>query len=61
MVQRLNAEINRVLRRGSVLRARLREAHNLPAVGSIEAFAREIALDRQRNQALVAGHAALFE
>jgi tripartite-type tricarboxylate transporter receptor subunit TctC len=60
VVQRLNAEITRALE-GSVLRERLREAHNLPAVGSVDAFAREIALDRQRNQALVAGHAALFE
>ena len=60
VVQRLNAEINRALD-GSVLRERLREAHNLPAGGSAEAFAREITLDRQRNRALVAGHAALFE
>ncbi len=60
VVQRLNAEIHRALE-GNVLRERLREAHNLPAVGSVEAFAREIALDRQHNQALVAGHAPLFD
>ena len=42
-------------------RAACARRYNLPAVGSVEAFAREIALDRQRNRALVAGHAALFD
>jgi tripartite-type tricarboxylate transporter receptor subunit TctC len=60
VVQRLNAEIDRVLE-SEPLRRWLREAHNLPAGGSTEAFAREIALDRQRHRALVAGHAALFD
>ena len=60
VVQRLNAEINRALE-GRVLRERLRDAYNLPAVGSVDAFAREIALDRQHNRELVAGHAALFD
>ncbi|OUM01408.1 tripartite tricarboxylate transporter substrate binding protein [Variovorax sp. JS1663] len=60
VVQRLHAEINRMLET-EPLRLWLREAHNLPAGGSMESFAREIALDRQRNRALVAGHAALFD
>jgi tripartite-type tricarboxylate transporter receptor subunit TctC len=60
VVQRLNAEINRILET-EALHAWLRDAHNLPAGGSTESFAREIALDRQRNRTLVAGHAALFD
>ncbi|XPG47606.1 tripartite tricarboxylate transporter substrate binding protein [Variovorax sp. KK3] len=60
VVQRLNAEINRILNT-EALRQWLREAHNLPAAGSVESFAREITLDRVRNRTLVAGHAALFD
>ena len=60
VVQRLNAEINRLLQ-GDPLRARLREAYNLPAGGSIEDFAQEIATDRRRNRALVAGARAQFD
>ena len=53
VVQRLNAEINRVMA-SAPLRARLREAFNLPAPGTPGDFAREIALDRERNRALAA-------
>jgi tripartite-type tricarboxylate transporter receptor subunit TctC len=60
VVQRLNAEIQRLLR-GETLRLRLREAYNLPAGGSSEDFAREIALDRRRNRALVAGDRSQFD
>ena len=60
VVQRLNAEINRVLRSDAV-RSRLRAAYNLPAGGSIEDFAHEIAVDRRRNRALVAGDRSQFD
>jgi len=60
VVQRLNAEINRVLRSDGV-RARLREAYNLPAGGSTEDFMREIAIDRRRNRELVAGDRSQFD
>lgn len=60
VVQRLNAEIQRLLR-GETLRLRLREAYNLPAGGSSEDFAREIAQDRRRNRALVAGDRSQFD
>lgn len=60
VVQRLNAEINRVLA-GDTVRARLREAYNLPAGGSTEDFAREIAADRRRNRELVAGDRSQFD
>ncbi|SFP16207.1 Tripartite-type tricarboxylate transporter, receptor component TctC [Variovorax sp. PDC80] len=60
VVQRLNAEIQHLLR-GETLRLRLREAYNLPAGGSSEDFAREIALDRRRNRALVAGDRSQFD
>ena len=60
VVQRLNAEINRVLRSDAV-RERLRAAYNLPAGGSIEDFAHEIAVDRRRNRALVAGDRSQFD
>jgi len=60
VVQRLNAEINRLLRTGP-LRARLRDAHNIPAGGSIEDFAQEIAIDRRRNRELVAGDRSQFD
>ena len=53
VVARLNAEINRLLR-SPPLRARLAQAHNLAAGGSTQDFEREIALDRRRNEALVA-------
>jgi tripartite-type tricarboxylate transporter receptor subunit TctC len=59
-VQRLNAEINRLLR-SEALAARLREAYNIPAIGSSDDFAREIAADRRRNRELVAGDRSLFE
>lgn len=60
VVQRLNAEINRVLESGTV-RARLRGAYNLPAGGGTEAFAHEIAIDRRRNRELVAGDRSQFD
>jgi tripartite-type tricarboxylate transporter receptor subunit TctC len=60
VVQRLNAEINRVLDSGAV-RARLRGAYNLPAGGSSDDFAREIAIDRKRNRELVAGDRSQFD
>jgi len=61
VVQRLNQAVNRLLRQDETLRRRLREAYNLPAGGSSEDFAREIAADRRRNRALVAGGRAMFE
>ena len=60
VVQRLNAEINRVLR-GETLRAWLRGAYNIPAEGSTEEFAREIAADRRRNRDLVVGNRSQFD
>jgi len=60
VVQRLNAEINRVLDSGAV-RARLRAAYNLPAGGSSDDFAHEIAIDRKRNRELVAGDRSQFD
>jgi tripartite-type tricarboxylate transporter receptor subunit TctC len=60
VVQRLNAEINRVLASDTV-RERLRGAYNLPAGGSTEDFAREIAVDRRRNRELVAGDRSQFD
>jgi tripartite-type tricarboxylate transporter receptor subunit TctC len=60
VVQRLNAEINRVLD-SSVVRARLRGAYNLPAGGSSDDFAREITIDRKRNRELVAGDRSQFD
>lgn len=60
VVQRLNAEINRVLRSDAVLE-RLRGAYNLPAGGSTDDFAHEIAIDRRRNRELVAGDRSQFD
>ncbi|UVH55981.1 tripartite tricarboxylate transporter substrate binding protein [Variovorax paradoxus] len=60
VVQRLNAEINRVLDSGAV-RARLRGAYNLPAGGGMDDFTHEIALDRRRNRELVAGDRSQFD
>lgn len=60
VVQRLNAEINRVLN-SSVVRARLRGAYNLPAGGGTDDFAHEIAVDRRRNRELVAGDRSQFD
>jgi tripartite-type tricarboxylate transporter receptor subunit TctC len=60
VVQRLNVEINRVLR-GDTVRARLRGAYNLPAGGSIDDFAHEIAIDRRRNRELVSGDRSQFD
>lgn len=53
IVRRLNLEINRVLA-STAMRERLRQSYNLPAPASIDAFANEIELDRQRNATLVA-------
>ncbi|MGR4869380.1 tripartite tricarboxylate transporter substrate binding protein [Variovorax sp. LARHSF232] len=60
IVARLNAEVNRLLR-GPALRTRLSESHNLAAAGSTADFALEIALDRQRNEALVARDPRAFD
>ncbi|WP_395320620.1 Bug family tripartite tricarboxylate transporter substrate binding protein [Variovorax sp. UC74_104] len=60
VVQMLNAEINRVLESEAV-RSRLRAAYNLPAGGSSDAFAYEIAQDRRRNRELVAGDRSQFD
>jgi tripartite-type tricarboxylate transporter receptor subunit TctC len=60
-VQRLNREVDRLLQQDASLRQRLRESYNLPAGGSSERFAREIAADRRRNRALVAAGRAVFE
>jgi len=60
IVRRLNTEINRVLA-SATMRERLQLSHNLPAPGSVEAFEREIALDRQRNAALVARDPRAFD
>ncbi|AGU48513.1 putative Bug-like extra-cytoplasmic solute receptor, TTT family [Variovorax paradoxus B4] len=60
VVQRLNAEINRLLR-AEPLHTRLRDAHNIPAGGPSEDFAREIAIDRRRNRELVAGDRSQFD
>jgi tripartite-type tricarboxylate transporter receptor subunit TctC len=60
VVQRLNAEINRVLRSDAVLE-RLQGAYNLPAGGSTDDFAHEIAVDRRRNRELVAGDRSQFD
>lgn len=61
VVARINQEVDRLLRQDDTLRRRLREAHNLPAGGSAEDFAREIAADRRRNRALVAARPAAFD
>lgn len=60
VVQRLNAQINRVLESDTV-RERLRGAYNLPAGGSSDDFAQEIAVDRRRNRTLVAGDRSQFD
>ena len=60
VVQRLNTEINRLLR-AEPLHTRLRDAHNIPAGGPSEDFAREIAIDRRRNRELVAGDRSQFD
>ena len=52
VVQRLNAEINRVLASASMLEL-LRKGYNIPAPGSPETFAAEIAADRARNRWVV--------
>jgi tripartite-type tricarboxylate transporter receptor subunit TctC len=59
-VWRLNTEINRVLA-SAAMRERLQQSHNLPAPGNVEAFEREIELDRQRNTALVARDPRAFD
>jgi len=60
VLRRLNAEVNRLLD-GAPMRERLRQAHNLPARGSRDDFAREIARDRELNEALVASGRSVFE
>jgi tripartite-type tricarboxylate transporter receptor subunit TctC len=60
VVRRINIEVNRLLA-GASLRERLLQSHNLPAPGSIDAFANEIELDRQRNVALVQRNPHAFE
>lgn len=60
IVQRLNAEINRVLA-GKAMRDLLAQSYNLPAPASVEAFEREIELDRERNAALVARDPRAFD
>ena len=52
IVQRLNAEINRVLA-GESMTELLRKGYNIPAPGSPEAFTVEIAADRVRNRWVV--------
>ena len=52
VVQRLNAEINRVLASASMMEL-LRKGYNIPAPGSPEAFTAEIAADRARNRLVV--------
>lgn len=59
-VYRLNAEINRLLIEPT-LRARLQEANNLPAGGGVEDFMSEIALERDRNSALVSIDRRVFD
>lgn len=61
VVARINHEVERLLLQDDTLRRRLREAHNLPAGGSAEDFAREIAADRRRNRALVAARPGAFD
>jgi len=60
IVRRLNIEINRVLA-GAAMRERLLQSYNLPAPGSVDAFANEIELDRQRNAELVARDPRAFD
>jgi tripartite-type tricarboxylate transporter receptor subunit TctC len=60
VLQRLNAQINRVLRSDTV-RARLRGAYNLPVGGAIEDLAQEIAVDRRRNRELVSEDRSQFD
>jgi tripartite-type tricarboxylate transporter receptor subunit TctC len=52
VVQRLNAEINRVLASAPMMEL-LRKGYNIPAPGSPDAFAEEIAADRSRNRWVV--------
>lgn len=59
VLQRLNEEINRAMQT-PLMRELLRQAHNLPAVGSRADFAQEIETDLARNEALVAGGAQSF-
>ena len=60
IVRRLNLEINRVLASTQV-REQLRQSYNLPAPASVDAFANEIELDRQRNAELVARDPRAFD
>jgi len=52
VVQRLNAEINRVLASAPMTEL-LRKGYNIPAPGSPDAFAEEISADRSRNRWVV--------
>lgn len=60
VVTRLNAAINQALQ-SRVMRARLRESHNLPAGGSPADFQAEIDADLRRNRRLIAGTREQFE
>ncbi|RZL63618.1 MAG: tripartite tricarboxylate transporter substrate binding protein [Variovorax sp.] len=60
VVARLNTEINRALQ-SSVMRARLRESHNLVAGGTPADFQAEIDADLKRNRRLIAGAREQFE
>lgn len=60
IVRRLNLEINRLLATAS-MRDRLQQSFNLPAPASVDAFANEIELDRQRNAELVARDPRAFD
>ena len=60
VVLRINTQVNRVLA-GAPMRQRLLQSNNLPAPGSAEDFARQIALDRQRNAVLVARDPRAFD
>jgi len=60
VVQRLNAEVGRLLVDGAVA-ARLRESHNLPGGGTSQAFAQQIAGERRRNQILMKRSGGVLE
>ncbi|MDM0043275.1 tripartite tricarboxylate transporter substrate binding protein [Variovorax dokdonensis] len=60
VVGRLNAEVRRIVA-SAPMRDYLRRSYNLPAAGSAEALAREIALERERNGQLLAREPRAFE
>lgn len=59
VVQSLNEAVNRILGAGG-FGAALKDKHLLPAGGTVEAFAQQIAADRQGNEALVRQSAAVL-